>query len=61
MENLVKHTSETYDVVEYSDCNKIDTYYNFSSSRRRKKHGYWNNISSSNLKEDYLKHYCNKL
>jgi len=61
MENLVKHTSETYDVVEYSDCNKIDTYYNFSSSRRRKKHGYWNNISSSNLKEDYLKHYGNKL
>jgi hypothetical protein len=61
METLVKHTSETYDVVEYSDCNKIDTYYNFSSSRRRKKHGYWNNISSSNLKEDYLKHYGNKL
>jgi len=61
METLVKHTSETYDVVEYSDCNKIDTYYNFSSSRRRKKHGYWNNISSTNLKEDYLKHYGNKL
>jgi len=63
MENLVKHTSETYDVVEYSDCNNIDTYYNFSSSRsrKRKKHGYWNNISSSNLKEDYLKHYGNKL
>ena len=61
METLVKHTSETYDVVEYSDCNKIDTYYNFSSRRRVKKHGYWNNIGSTNLKEDYLKHYGNKL
>lgn len=61
METLVKHTSETYDVVEYSDCNKIDTCYNFSSRRRRKKHGHWNNISSTNLKEDYLKHYGNKL
>lgn len=29
METLVKHTSETYDVVEYSDCNKIDNDYIF--------------------------------
>ena len=61
METLVKHTSETYDVVEYSDCNKIDNDYIFSSRRKRKKNGYWSNISSSNLKEDYLKHYGNKL
>ena len=61
METLVKHTSETYDVVEYSDCNKIDNDYIFSSRRKRKKNGHWRNISSSNLKEDYLKHYGNKL